>query len=96
MELIIEWDSAKAKSNLRKHGISFVEAAQVFKDPLALSILDQGHIDKEERWITLGQVGERRLVVVVHTWTEISSNKTIVRIISAREATDRECKHYEG
>lgn len=34
MELIIEWDSAKAKSNLRKHGISFVEAAQVFKDPL--------------------------------------------------------------
>lgn len=95
MELVIEWDSAKAKSNLRKHGVNFVEAAQVFRDPLALTILDRGHVAHEERWITLGQVTGRQLIVVVHTWAESSSNKTVVRIISAREATDRECRQYE-
>ena len=70
MHLHFEWDAKKAASNLRKHGVSFEEAAEVFRDPLALSLFDENHSQSEERWITLGQAGDRKLVVVVHTWRE--------------------------
>lgn len=95
MELHFEWDPAKAASNLRKHGVSFGEAANVFSDPLALTLCDHNHDEIEERWITLGQTGGRRLVVVVHTWRE-GETLIHVRIISAREATIHELKQYQG
>lgn len=96
MQLQFEWDPNKATSNLRKHGVSFSEAAEVFKDPLALTLFDEASSAQEERWITLGQVRVRRLVVVVHTWHEQDVSAIHVRIISAREATAHEAKHYEG
>lgn len=96
MQLRFEWDPNKAATNLRKHGVSFSEAAEVFKDPLALTLFDKVNSAHEDRWITLGQVGVRRLVVVVHTWQEQDADAIYVRIISAREATTYEAKQYKG
>ena len=95
MHLHFEWDAEKAANNLRKHGVSFIEASQVFNDPLAIRLFDEDHSDQEERWVTLGQVFNRRLVVVVHTWQEDDDNM-YVRIISARQATAHETQNYEG
>ncbi len=49
-----EWDPAKASANLNKHGLDFEQAATVFLDPLAATIPDEEHSEKEVRWITLG------------------------------------------
>lgn len=73
MHLHFEWDANKAASNLRKHGVSFEEAAEVFRDPLALTLFDENHGQDEERWITLGRAGNRKLVVVVRTWREMAA-----------------------
>jgi len=96
MQLHFEWDPKKAASNLRKHKVSFAEAAEVFRDPLALTMFDKDHGEQEERWVTLGQAKGRRLLVVVHTWRETDSDHIHVRIISAREATAHEVQQYEG
>ena len=96
MQLNFEWDPVKAASNLRKHKVSFTEAIEVFRDPLSLTIFDDENSENEERWVTLGQVGGRRLVVVVHTWLEQESNHFRVRVISARLANTLEIKQYEG
>lgn len=95
MELHLEWDPAKAETNLRKHGISFVEASEVFRDPLAITLFDAEHSEQDERWVTLGQVRGRKIVVVVHTWIE-ADEIVHVRMISARLATSHEAKQYEG
>ena len=49
-----EWDSRKAEINLRKHGVSFDEAASIFLDSLALSGPDPDHSISESRYITFG------------------------------------------
>jgi uncharacterized protein len=81
-----EWDPAKAETNLRKHGVPFLKACEVFKDPQRLEQSDP--YEGEERWIALGRV-EHSILVVVFTERE---NKT--RIISARKATRDEEKIY--
>ena len=91
-----QWDAAKARSNRRKHGVSFDVAAGVFRDPLALTIADPAHSETEERWITLGVVPETGLLVVVHTSAEWSENEIDIRIISARRASRREQRDYGG
>lgn len=90
------WDPAKADSNRQRHGVTFEEAATVFRDPLALTIFDADHSEQEERWITLGRGDQQRLLLVVHTFVEISVNEAEIRIISAREATPHERRQYEG
>lgn len=90
-----EWDPAKAKANLRKHGISFEQATSVFRDPNALTLFDEEHSENENRWITLGRSDQEDLLVIVHTFNEISVNEFDVRLISARPATRREHKNYE-
>ena len=89
MSLHIEWDPAKAVSNLKKHGISFEMAATVFADPQALTIPDSEHGDFEERWITLG-------AVVIHTWRDSDPSRIHIRIISARLASAHENRQYRG
>lgn len=96
MELHFEWDSRKASTNWRKHKVSFAEATEVFRDPLSLSIIDPEHAQAEERWITIGRARESRLIVVVHTWHDQERGDARVRIISARKATARETRQYEG
>ncbi len=61
-----EWDSEKAKTNLRRHGISFEEATTVFLDPLALTFPDLDHSDEEDREITIGYSSMQLIVFVSH------------------------------
>lgn len=90
-----EWNPGKAAVNLRKHGVSFQLATEVFKDPLALTIFDEDNSSsEEERWVTLGQVEGRLYLVVVHTYRNGDESLT-VRIISARPATKHEIQQYK-
>ena len=95
-EFHFAWDSAKAAGNRRKHGISFELAATVFRDPLMISVPDEEHSETDERWITVGQAENSKLLLVVHTYLEISVNAANVRIISARRATKHEQRQYEA
>ena len=90
-----DWDPAKAKSNLRKHGVSFDRAATIFLDPQTLSLFDEGHSQEEARWITMGLDDAGRLLVVCHTYREETTPQARIRIISARKATKNEAKQYE-
>jgi uncharacterized protein len=75
---------------------SFERAAEVFLDPLAVSVYDQEHSEAEERWVTIGRDGRGKVLVVVHTYTEVSAEEWKLRIVSARKATKREGWQYEG
>ena len=90
MGLVFEWDHRKAKSNIRKHGVSFEEASTVFSDVWSRTIDDPLHSDDEERYVILGESDRRRLLVVVFTEREDR-----IRIISANRATRQERKNYE-
>jgi len=85
-----EWDPQKAALNLRKHGVSFEDAAAVFGDPLAGTIPDPEHSTEEPRFITIGVTPAQHLLVVVHT-----DRVDRMRMISARPATRAEAKKYE-
>jgi hypothetical protein len=82
------WDPEKARSNRRKHGVSFAEAVIALEDQLALTVPDRSR--GEERLVTVGQAGEAMLLVVV--WSPVGRGG---RIISARRATTRERRSYE-
>ena len=86
-----EWDPEKAESNLRKHGVSFVEAATVFFDTLSVTISDPLHSDDEARFVITGLSNRQRHLVVVH-----SDRSDKIRIISARLASPSERKKYES
>ena len=59
-----EWDPQKAAKNLRKHRVSFAEAATVFDDPLSVTVVDPDHSAEEDRFIIVGQSYRRRLLIV--------------------------------
>jgi uncharacterized protein len=87
------WDPAKNRINRREHGLSFEIAEHVFDDPMAASKPDHGA--GEERWQTIGVVGNVT-IFVVHTWPEPDDGgQERGRIISARKATRHERKAYE-
>jgi len=65
-------------------------------DPLALTVFDEAHSDTEERWSTLGQTSEGRLLAVSHTYQLLDADTARIRLISAREATRRERQQYEN
>ena len=90
MALEFEWDPAKARVNLRKHAVSFEEAATVFGDPLSVTIGDPLHSTDEQRFIIVGRSRQGRIIVVVHV-----DRGHRIRIISARLATRRERRKYE-
>jgi len=94
MQYNFEWDPKKAKSNLEKHKVSFERAAEIFIDPLALSIYDDIHSSVEDRWITIGSDRGNVALVVVHTFKELDSGSSTIRIISVRKATKKEAKQY--
>jgi uncharacterized DUF497 family protein len=84
-----EWDDAKARSNERKHGVTFERATQAFADPFAVVTFDDRDDYDEERFTLLGISGEVLLFVA---YTERGER---VRIISARRATKHEQEIYE-
>ena len=89
-----DWNPARARENLRKHGISFERATQVFLDPFAISIYDEEHSDEEDRWVTLAKDKSETLLVVSHTFRELDLENYSIRLISARRVTRREGKQY--
>jgi len=96
MQYNFEWDPAKARRNVAKHGIDFNLAAEIFKDAMSLTIYDENHANSnEDRWITLGQVSGHHYLVVVHTYRNHDDNSITVRLISARSATKFEIKQYK-
>ncbi len=90
-----EWDPAKARTNFSKHGVDFERAAEVFRDPLAISIPDEEHSIVEARWITMGTDTRSQTILVVHTFEEINSETARIRIISARRPAKTELSDYE-
>lgn len=88
------WDEDKNRTNKRDHGLSFQAAQYVFFDPLAVSRLDP--YPDEERWQTIGMIGQM-IVLVVHTTPtlELETGEETGRIISARRATTHERRAYE-
>jgi uncharacterized protein len=91
----LEWDPIKARENVRKHYLSFERAAEVLLDPLAISIVDEEHSEGEERWVTLGRDRQGTVLILIHTFAEISADECGVRIISARKAARHEVRQYE-
>ena len=85
----------QGQGNLRKHRIGFERAADVFLDRLAISVFDEEHSDAEDRWVTIGKDLQGRTLVLVHTFSEVSSEECKIRIISARKAVKREARQYE-
>jgi len=85
-----EWDPQKADSNLKKHGVSFQEAASVFGDALSITYYDPDHSVREQRFITVGMSRSGRVLMVAHT-----DRGDKVRIISARKTTRQERRYYE-
>ena len=82
------WDPAKAASNLRKHGVTFEEAAATFGDPLALLVRDARYL---ERQLLIGESFGGRILVTVF----LETGDDDVRIVSTRGATRRERQRYE-
>jgi len=85
-----EWDHPKAARNLRQHGVSFEEAATVFRDPLSVMGADPDHSVDEERFVTFGVSAAGRYLVVATT-----DRGDTIRIISARPMTAGERAIYE-
>ena len=94
-EYQFEWDPSKAQRNARKHKVTFEGAVEVFSDSDALSQYDIEHGNGEDRWITLGLDQAGKLLVVCHTFQEITRLRARVRIFSARKATRGERRCYE-
>jgi uncharacterized DUF497 family protein len=90
MSVGFEWDTCKASANLRKHDVSFDEAATVFDDPLARIFDDPNHSLNERREIIIGHSIRERLLLVCFT-----ERPSKIRIMSARPRTRKERKDYE-
>ncbi|MCF6219296.1 MAG: BrnT family toxin [Gammaproteobacteria bacterium] len=88
-----EWNSRKAISNQKKHGVSFDEAKSVFYDEFAVQFYDSENYELEDRFLILGLSNESRILLICHCEQD-SGN--VIRIISARKATKNERKLYKG
>lgn len=94
--LNILWDQRKAQRNFIKHGVTFAQAATVILDPLAITVFDAAHSEKEDRWFTLGMSSGYLLLAVSHTYRVGDNGGTYIRLISARQATRKERAQYEN
>ena len=88
-----EWDPSKAASNAKKHKVTFEVAKTVFYDDFAVQFFDEDHSDAEDRFLLLGMSSDARLLLVCHCERE---DGDVIRIISARKATETEAQYYRG
>ena len=88
--MAVVWDPEKLARNIGKHGIRFADAAVVFEDPQAITIIDDTSDPLEQRFVTLGADAAGRILVVVYTWRGDD-----IRLISARRAEPHERGEYE-
>jgi len=86
----VEFDPVKASVNLKKHGVSFGEAAGSLLDPSAL-VREDEDAEGEMRFVLVGMSGEGRLLTVCYT---LRDEEETIRLISARPATRREERQY--
>jgi uncharacterized DUF497 family protein len=86
----ILWDPGKATSNAAKHGIRFADAALVFDDPVAITVVDDESDPVEQRFVILGGDAAGRILVVVDSWRGDD-----IRLISARRAEPHEREEYQ-
>ena len=89
-EVIFEWNNQKAIANLHKHGLSFVSACEAFFDPFLVVLEDVEAVGNELREKLIGMTSDWQIVLVVYVM-----RADRVRLISARDATAWERKHYE-
>lgn len=90
-DIEFDWDEAKSRANIVKHGVSFEEAASAFEDENGVLIDDPAHSKSEDRFILLGMSQRARILVVVHCYR---NEDAVIRLISARRATTRERRQY--
>jgi uncharacterized DUF497 family protein len=90
-----EWDEAKAAANERKHGVTFELASSILYDPSLLTVADLEHGETEERWLSIGVARNSALLSIVYLWSEADPAAIKIRLISARRATQAECRQYE-
>jgi uncharacterized protein len=88
-----EWDPVKAALNVKKHKVTFETAKTVFYDDFAVQFFDEEHSSDEERFLLLGMTSDARLLLVCHCERE---DGEVIRIISARKATETESQYYRG
>jgi uncharacterized DUF497 family protein len=89
--LEFEWSAKKAAINLKKHKVSFEEAATVFDDPCFVDFYDDTHSQEEDRYLIIGMSGRDRLLIVSYTEPALNT----ARIINARRPTKLERRRYE-
>lgn len=94
MDLVFRWDAETARTNLRKHGISFEEARTIFSDPRALTFPDEKHSREEDRYITIGTSARGKISLVVHSDRWQPEDSLVIRIISCRRAPSSERRVY--
>lgn len=80
-----EWDDAKRDLNLRKHGVAFEDAVDVFEDPGQFT-QPANVVAGEFRFKTTGKADRSALLTVVHT-SRMAAGVEVVRLISARPAS---------
>lgn len=86
-----DWDSGNARKSADKHGVSQLEAEQVFFSEPLLVVEDRRHSDLEPRWHALGQSFQQRLLHVTFT---LRQEGRLIRVISARPMHRKEQAHY--
>ncbi len=85
-----EWNAEKADINHKKHGVTFEQAADAFADPYGLVFYDTANSLTEDRFQLLGMSGCSLILFVVFV------ERGSIRIISARKATRKEERLYDG
>jgi uncharacterized DUF497 family protein len=90
MSIRFTWDREKAARNAQKHGVTFEEAATVFRNPLASIFDDEAYSEDEPRELIIGHSARNRLLIVSYV-----ERSDMVRIISARKVDPDERKSYE-
>ena len=90
-EIEFEWDENKAVSNVKKHGVSFQEAATAFSDDYGILFDDPDHSADEHRELLIGLSSQLKLLIVCSC---SRNNDMTIRIISARKATQAEQETY--
>lgn len=83
------WDSEKAESNLRKHGVSFEEGRTIFADSDEVMLSDPDHSADEERYISIGRASNGEVMLACYT-----ENDDLIRLISVRRAAPAEIRVY--
>jgi uncharacterized DUF497 family protein len=91
---VFSWDARKALANLKKHGVSFEEAATAFADPNGLDYDDIEHSESELRFVRIGFSPIGRILFVYTR--RVNYDKETIRIISARQGTRKERAAYAG